>query len=65
MPIITSENFFKNQVHRDQEEAIGNIYAIADEFNAQEDRDNYIDILWDDEDRAIFVNDIKITLKEI
>lgn len=47
-----------------KEKAIDLIYKIADTYNAQEDRDNYIDITWADYDRAIYVNDLTIRLKE-
>jgi len=64
VPVITKDNFFSDKVHRDQEAAIDSIYAIVDEYNNQEDRDNYIDIIWADYDLAIFVNDTTIRLKE-
>jgi len=63
IPVANANAIFTSKMICKKEKAINLIYKIADAFNAQENRDNFIDIIWGDYDEFIMVNDLKITLK--
>ena len=64
IPVKSLEKPFTSKQHRQHYKAIDAIYYIVDTYNAQENRDNYIELTVNDDETAIFVNDLKITIKE-